>query len=51
MLNTALIKAIKSESKVLQKEQQSELEKDFIVENWQFFAETKGAVKGAFLLY
>lgn len=47
MLNKELIAAIKSESKVLQKEQQSELEKDFIVENWQFFADTKGAVKGA----
>lgn len=49
MLNTALIKAIKSETRELQKEQKLEIEKDFIVDNWQFFAETKGAVKGALL--
>ena len=51
MLNQELIKAIKSENKVLQKEHNFEIEKAFIVNNWQFFAETKGAVKGALFKY
>ena len=51
MLNQELLKAIKSENKVLRQEQSFDIEKDFIVNNWQFFAETKGAVKGALFQY
>lgn len=51
MLNKELLQAIKSENKVLKQERNSDIEKDFIVNNWQFFAETKGAVKGALFQY
>lgn len=51
MLNRELIKAMRSEKKELAKEQSFSIEKDFIVNNWQFFAETKGAVKGALFQY
>lgn len=47
MVNRALLKAVKSEMKVLNKEKENQKEVDFIVDNWQFFAEDKGTIKRA----
>lgn len=43
----AVMAATRSETKELQKENSDRIEKDFVVNNWQFFAENKGTVKGA----
>lgn len=43
----AVMRATRSEAKELQKENEAKIEKDFVVNNWQFFAEDKGTVKSA----
>ena len=47
MISAVLAKAIRDEQKALSKEKEVQKEKDFIMENWMFFAEEKGAVKSA----
>ena len=47
MIHSQLLKAVRNEQKVLTAEHSTSIEKDFIVNNWQFFAENKGAVKSA----
>lgn len=47
MLPSQLFKAVNAEQKVLNEEHNTNIEKDFVVNNWSFFAESKGAVKSA----
>lgn len=47
MISFQLLKAVSAEQKVSNKEHETDIEKQFVVDNWAFFAEDKGAVKGA----
>ena len=47
MISSQLLKATRTELKTLDSDRGNQVEKDFILSNWQFFAEDKGAVKGA----
>lgn len=47
MLAKQLVHAIHDEQKVLDKEKDLNIEKSFVIDNWQFFADNKGTVKGA----
>ena len=47
MISSQLLKAVSDEQKVQSKEREVNVEKQFVVDNWEFFAEDKGAVKGA----